>query len=233
MMLSVKRLLPLFICMTALNACERAPSGSEAQQPTPTIGEETGSIDVWLERLEVGSRELYAAREAVAAAVGVEDGALIADIGAGTGLYTLLFADIVGPAGHVYAVDIEPLFLDLINQRTEDAGFENVTAVFGRENDITLPENSVDIAFIADTYHYFSDREAVMKSVYSALKPGGALIMIEYDIEPGAERPKNKSHVRFGKAGVVAEVEFIGFEKAAEIEIEGLVDNYFIRFVKP
>ena len=233
MVMGVKKALSLFLFAAALKACDRAPADADAQPSGPTVVEERSSVDVWLERLEVGSRELYAAREAVAEAVGVQEGALIADIGAGTGIYTLLFADIVGPSGHVFAVDIEPLFLDLINQRSEDAGFENVTAVFGRENDITLPDNSVDVAFIADSYHYFGDREAVMTSIYNALKPGGTLVMIEYDIEPGEERPENKSHVRFGKAAVVSEVEFVGFERAAETDVEGLVENYFIRFVKP
>ena len=191
------------------------------------------SIDLWLEQLEVGSRELYSAREAVLDAVDLPEGARIADIGAGTGLYTLLFADAVGRSGHVYAIDIEPLFLDLINQRAADAGFDNVTAVFGRDNDITLPAQSVDVVFIADTYHYFNDREAIMRTVYDALKPGGALVMVEYDIVQGQRRPEGKDHVRFGKAAVVAEVEYAGFEKVGELDVAGLTDNYFVRFRKP
>jgi predicted methyltransferase len=144
-----------------------------------------------------------------------------------------LFAEAVGPEGRVFAEDIEPLFLDLINRRAEDAGVNNITAVFGREDNVTLPANAMDFVFIADTYHYFDDREAVMKSIFEALKPGGSLVIIDYDLEPGAERPEDKSHVRFGKAGVISEIEFTGFEHAETVEVDGLEENYFVRFIKP
>ncbi len=223
--------------LAALAAFSQRPSDEPA---VPPVGEETVpgdednlNLDVWLERMEVGSRELYSAREAVVAAMGLSDGDVVADVGAGTGLYTLMFAEAVGPSGRVYAEDIEPLFLDLINQRTEDSGLDNVTAVLGRENDVTLPENAVDVVFIADTYHYFGDREAVMKSVYRALKPGGSLVVVDYDLKPGAARPDDKSHVRFGKAGVISEIEYTGFALADETAVEGLEENYFVRFIKP
>lgn len=219
-----------------LAGCERPDVSNDASSeavPAPASIEEEVNLDLWLEQLEVGSRELYSAREAVLEAVNLSEGARIADIGAGTGLYTLLFAEAAGPDGHVFAVDIEPLFLDLINQRASDAGYENVTAVLGRENDITLPANSVDIVFIADTYHYFSDRERIMKTVYDALKPNGSLIMVEYDIMPGQPRPEGKDHVRFGKAAVVSEVEYVGFQNTSEVDVIGLSDNYFVRFQKP
>ena len=191
------------------------------------------NIDVWLERMEVGSRELYSAREAVIEALELSEGAVIADIGVGTGLYTLLFADAVGPGGRIFAEDIEPRFLDLINRRAEDSGYNNITPVLGRENDVTLPAGAVDVVFIADTYHYFSDRESLMKSVYRALKPGGALVLIDYDLKPGEARPQDKSHVRFGRAGVISEVEYIGFEFGGEQTVAGLEENYFLRFLKP
>ena len=191
------------------------------------------NIDVWLERMEVGSRELFSAREGVVAALDLKPGDVIADIGAGTGLYALLFAEAVGPTGRVFAEDIEPLFLDLINQRAEDSSLDNITAVLGRENDVTLPESSLDVVFIADTYHYFGDRETVMKSVYRALKPGGSLVIVDYDLTPGAPRPADKSHVRFGKAGVISEIEYIGFMLDEDVTVEGLDDNYFVRFKKP
>ena len=200
----------------------------------PAPQEETeANLDLWLERLEVNSRELYNARDAVVASVGLKEGDQIADVGAGTGLYTLLFAEQVGASGRVFAEDIEPLFLDLINRRAEDLGLSNVTAVLGREDDVTLPAQSVDVVFIADSYHYFDDREAIMKSIYDATKPGGRLILVEYDIEPGGERPPEKEYVRFGKAGVISEVEFVGFVHEADIDVQGLQENYFISFRKP
>lgn len=191
------------------------------------------NLDVWLERLEVGSRELYSARDAVVAALALKEGDVVADIGAGTGLYSLLFAEAVGENGHVYAVDIEPLFLDLINRRAEDIGLENVTAVLGRRNNIALPKNSIDVVFIADTYHYFDDREEIMRSVKDALKPGGALVVVDFEITSETVRPEDKSHVRFGKAGVISEMEFVGFETVDDVAVDGLAENYFVRFLNP
>jgi SAM-dependent methyltransferase len=231
------RILIAAAAIAALAACSEAPPGDPAGPPpgeeTVPGDEDNINLDVWLERMEVGSRELYSARDAVVAAMRLKEGDVVADIGAGTGLYTLLFAEAVGPSGRIYAEDIEALFLDLIIQRTEDSGLENVTAVLGRENDVTLPENAVDVVFIADTYHYFGDREAVMKSVYRSLKPGGSLVIVDYDLKPGAERPDEKSHVRFGKAGVISEIEYIGFTLAGEPAVDGLEENYFVRFLKP
>ena len=207
---------------------ENPPSGAPADDIDAEI-----NLDLWLERLEVGSRELFSAREAVVDAVGLKDGDWVGDIGAGTGLYSLLFADVVGDKGRIFAEDIEPLFLDLITRRTHDAGVKNVTAVLGRTDDVTLPGNSVDVMFIADTYHYFDDREAIMRTIYDALKPGGLLVLVEYEITPGEDRPDYKSHVRFGKTGVISEIEYIGFEFVDEPEVDGLTENYLVRFRKP
>ena len=218
------------LCLLA--ACSQAPEESKPPETDPAAANEDVNIDVWLERMEVGSRELYSSRDAVVSALGLAPGDVVADIGAGTGLYTLMFAEEVGASGRVYAEDIESRFLDLINQRAEDASFHNITAVLGREDDVTLPENAIDLVFIADTYHYFSDREAVMKSVYQSLKPGGSLVLVDYDLKPGEERPADKSHVRFGRAGVISEIEYIGLKFAEERSVEGLEENYFLRFVK-
>lgn len=206
---------------------------NRAGETAPASGEEEINLDLWLERLEVGSRELYSARQAVVDAVGLAAGDWVADIGAGTGLYSLLFAEEVGAQGRVFAEDIEALFLDLVVRRAADADLDNITAVLGRADHVTLPVSSVDVVFIADTYHYFDDRESVMRSVFSALKAGGSLIMVEFDITPGEERADYKSHVRFGKDAVIAELEFIGFEYRGETEVDGLDENYFVTFIKP
>jgi ubiquinone/menaquinone biosynthesis C-methylase UbiE len=217
-----------------LAACTPSAAPEDAVEPAASEADSGDlNLDLWLERMEVGSRELYSARNEVVDALALKPGDAIADIGAGTGLYTLLFADVVGPTGRVYAEDIEALFLELINRRADDSGVENITAVLGRETDVTLPAEAIDIVFIADTYHYFGDREAVMKSVLRALKPGGSLVLIDYDLKPGEERPADKSHVRFGKAGVISEIEYIGFKLADDVAVAGLEENYFLRFVKP
>ncbi len=228
------------LCIVACS--QPQPSAGEGGAPANRSGdtapaaiepEDEINLDLWLERLEVGSRELYSARAAVVDAVGLQPGDWVADIGSGTGLYTLLFAEEIGPTGQVFAEDIEPLFLDLVTRRAADADLNNISAVLGREDDVTLPNESIDVVFIADTYHYFDDREAVMRSVFRALKPGGSLILVEFDIAPGEERADYKSHVRFGKDAVISELEFVGFKYEGETQVEGLDENYFVTLVKP
>ncbi|MBB5518786.1 class I SAM-dependent methyltransferase [Amphiplicatus metriothermophilus] len=225
-------------CSLALVGCEReSVANGEEDSPPPAAGDpyanNKASIDVWLERLEVGSRELYSARVQVADAVDLPAGARVADIGAGTGIYSLLFAERVGTEGVVYAVDIEPRFLKLINQRAEDLGLDNVVSVLGREDSITLPPASVDVVFISDTYHYFDAPEAIMRTVFEALRPGGSLYVVDYDLKEGEMPPADKRHVRAGREGVAAEIEAIGFQKAEHVSVPGLSENYMLRFRRP
>jgi len=209
---------------------ERAATENVEPLPPPSYGEEEENPEVFLDSMEVGSRELYAAREAVLAAAKIPPGARVADIGAGTGLYSLLFANAVGPAGVVYAVDIEPRFLKLINQRTADLDVGNVVSVLGRDDDVTLPPSYVDVVFIADTYHYFSDRAAIMRSIHEALAPDGRLIILDYTLDETHKDDPRRAHVRFGKAGLVNEVQSFGFKLVDEPSVPGLNDIYMVVF---
>lgn len=215
-------------------ACSRREPAQESVAPAADpYPDEKANLDLWLERMEVGSREIYSARDAIAAAIDLKDGARIADIGAGTGIYSMLFSERVGDSGAVYAVDIEPRFLKLINQRAEDNGRNNIVSVLGRPDSITLPPGSVDAVFICDTYHYFENPALIMSTVYAALRPGGALYVVDYDIGPGETPPADHRHVRFGKADVAAEISSFGFSPAAEVKVDGLVENYMLRFTRP
>lgn len=228
----VKKRLIVAMAAAFLAACsgERV---AETPQPEDPYADEAANLELWLERLEVGSRELYSARASVVEALKLKRGARVADIGAGTGLYTLLFAEQVGADGVIYAVDIEPRFLSLINQRADDLGLDNVVSVLSREDSITLPPNSVDVVFICDTYHYFEAPEAVMRTVFSALRPGGALFVIDYDLKSGEVPEPDKRHVYAGREGVAAAIEAVGFRFAEVVETAGLSENYMLRFVRP
>jgi precorrin-6B methylase 2 len=231
-----RALLSFFIlaALAAAASCarEKPPTADVEPVEQPSYGEEATNYEVWLDTMEMGGRELYAAREAVVGALGLKPGDRIVDIGAGTGLYTLLFADKVAPDGVVYAIDIEPRFLKLISQRAVDLEFGNVVTVLSRPEDITLPAASVDVAYIADTYHYFEDRAAIMASVRDALAPGGRLVIIDYTLDEGDKGDDRREHVRFGKAGLVNEVEGFGFRLAAEPAPQGLSDFYMVVFEK-
>lgn len=110
---------------------------------------------------------------------------------------------------------------------------DNVVSVLGRDDSITLPEGSVDVVFICDTYHYFDDPKAIMETVFAALRPGGALYIVDYDLRDAQAQPPDKRHVRIGKAGVAAEIESFGFSAAEEIAAPVLDENYVLRFSRP
>lgn len=218
----------------AIAACGQREPETVVAAPLepPPYGVEEENAEVFVDSMEVGDRELYAAREAVLAAAKIPEGARVADIGAGTGLYSLMFAGAAGATGTVYAVDIEPRFLKLITRRAADLDHMNVVAVLGRESDITLPPNSVDVAFIADTYHYFTDRPAIMNTVREALTDKGRLIVLDFDLTAENANDGKHDHVRFGKAGLVNEIETLGFNLAEEPDVEGLKDFYMVVFEK-
>lgn len=221
--------------MLALGACARENPEDEIAEALPpqSYGEEGANVELWLDTMEIGSRELYSARTNVVDALDLKSGERIADIGAGTGLYTILFANEVGDAGAVFAVDIEPRFLKLINQRAADLDFSNVISVLGRDVSITLPENDVDVVFISDTYNYFEDPQALMTSVFSSLKPGGRLIILDFDLKDGAPRNADNQHIRVGKIALTQEVESVGFVLEEDVAVDGLTETYMLRFRKP
>lgn len=190
-------------------------------------------VDEWLDRFEVESREVYAARTAVMAACEITPGERVADVGAGTGFYSRLFARRTGAAGWVFSVDIAPRFLQHIAARATADGLQNLTPVLGTDVSTRLPPESVDLVFICDTYHHFEQPTQTMASIYRALKPGGRLVVIDFERIPGVSREFILGHVRAGKETFKKEIEASGFRFRDELDLEGLEENYLLRFVKP
>ena len=191
------------------------------------------NVDEWLERFEVESREVYAARDAVLKACEIKPGQRIADVGAGTGFYSRLFAKRTGWDGWVYSVDIAPKFLQHIAERATADGIENLTTVLGTDVSIRLPPESLDLVFICDTYHHFESPQQSLASIFRALKPGGRLVLIDFERIPGVSREFLLGHVRAGKEVFQSEVVAAGFEFNDEIDIEAFEENYLLRFTKP
>jgi len=184
----------------------------------------------WVERFERTGREVYDRREAIVLASGIKSGMHVADIGAGTGLFTLLFARTVGQTGRVYAVDISRTFLDNIERRAKTEGLDNVTAIVNNQTDTRLPPGSVDLAFVCDTYHHFEQPRAMLASIHHALKSGGALVVIDFERIEGKSSPWVLGHVRAEKKSVIQEMEAAGFRLVADEKL--LKDNFFLRFTK-
>lgn len=154
------RMSPSVLLITLIFSLLAVPA-SWAQQP-PTKGESVKpgindrylspemKVAEWVERFEGESREIFVARQAITEAVQLKPGVRIADVGAGTGLFTALFAQQVGMEGQVYAVDLAPKFVEHLRDRAAEKGLGQITVVLAQEDSITLPKDSIDIAFVCD-----------------------------------------------------------------------------------
>ena len=189
-------------------------------------------VDAFVKRFEIDNREVYAAREEILRALNLKTGDHVADVGAGTGFYTRLFSQQVGDTGWVYAVDIAPKFIQHIHKTSSEQKLSNITGVLCREDSVDLAPQTVDKVYVCDTYHHFEYPAATLKSIYQAIKPGGELIIVDFERIPGQSRDWILGHVRAGKATVREEIQQSGFEFVEEKEIPGLDENYFIRFKK-
>jgi 3-mercaptopyruvate sulfurtransferase SseA/precorrin-6B methylase 2 len=206
--------------------------GAQEKSVRPGINKPFENPDVrdFVGIFEAESREIFARRKEIVAACGLRPGMAVADVGAGTGLFTRLFAREVGPRGKVYAVDIAPKFIEHIEKTCKEADIANVTGVVCAADSVKLPPESIDRAFICDTYHHFEFPFRTMASIHRALRPGGRVIVIDFHRIFGKSRAWVLLHVRAGQEVVVKEIESSGFKKVAEEKL--LQENYFVVFEK-
>lgn len=211
------------------------PAGAPAQAPgaNPAINQpyENPDYQTWVERFESEGREIYDKRAEIVRATAVKPGMDVADIGAGTGLFTRLFAQAVAPKGKVYAVDISRPFVQNILRTAKERGIENVEGVVNTQTDTKLPANSIDLAFLSDTYHHFEQPQKMLASIHQALRPGGRLVVIDFERVPGESSSWVMGHVRAGKETVTREIEAAGFRRA-EDHSDLLRENFFLTFVR-
>lgn len=188
------------------------------------------NFDEWVRRFETPGREVYDKRYAIVSAIGLRPGMIVADIGAGTGLFTRLFSPEVGPRGRVIAIDISQDFIDNILRGARTRSLRNVEGMVNTPRAIPLPEASIDLAFICDTYHHFEYPHSTMRSLHHALRPGGTVVVIDFHKIAGYSSPWIMRHVRSDKETTVREIEQAGFELIEELPV--LRTNYFLRFRK-
>ena len=127
------------------------------------------------------SRDEWQQPERVIQSLQIRPGESIADLGAGSGYFTFLLAQTVGPAGKVYAVDIDKDMTHLVAKKSKEHGAKNVEVILAKPDDPLLPEGSVDLVFTSNTYHHIEHRVAYFAGARRALRPGGRLAIIEYD----------------------------------------------------
>lgn len=185
----------------------------------------------WQSTFESEGREIFEQRHAIVEALAIQPGMVVADVGAGTGVLSLLFAQKVGAGGTAIAQDISPEFLRGIEDRAKKAELTQLRTLLGGEKNARLPANSVDLVFTSDTYHHFEYPQAMLASLHNALKSGGRLIIIDYEKIPGRSSPWVLGHVRANRETVIAEITAAGFTLERIHDL--LRENYFLEFRKP
>ena len=188
------------------------------------------SYEQWRKSFETESREVYSQRHAIVEAAALRPGMAVADVGAGTGFFTRLFAARVGAAGRVYAVDIAREFVAGNLRRAREQGHDNVIGIVSTQEDTRLPAGAIDFVFVCDAYHHFEQPQAMLASIRAALRPGGALVVVDFERIPGVSPDWILKHVRAGKDEFRAEIEAAGFRFVEEVEL--MRENYFLRFAR-
>lgn len=222
--LSFAILLALSLVTTSLLA--------EEQNVSPGINNYyyDAEFEHWVSVFERPGREVYDRRHDIINALQLEQGMTVADLGAGTGFYTHLFAKRVGSTGKVYAVDISENFIQNILRIAKAQDLNNVEGIVNDQQNTNLPADSVDLVFICDTYHHFEFPQTMLTSIHQALRPGGQLVIIDFRKQPGVSTGWVMSHVRANEAAVIREAETAGFELIEKSRL--LADNFFLIFTK-
>jgi precorrin-6B methylase 2 len=134
----------------------------------------------WLERAE---RDREERTDLLLAALALKPGMVVADIGAGTGYLARRMAPAVMPGGKIWAVDVQPEMIRLLQAGVKRSGLAQIEPRLGAVDDVRLPAGSVDLAVMVDVYHELAYPYEVMTSIMKALKPGGRVVFVEYKAE--------------------------------------------------
>ncbi len=141
----------------------------------------------WAVVLEGGRRLGSLEIEEVVSRMQIQPGDVIADVGAGTGVFSVSLARATGPTGTVLAVEVDPGFLPMIAQKAVDGGVENVSALLGQFTDPKLPRRDVDVAFFHDVIHHIEGRQVYLQATAKYMGPGSRVVIVDYHGDrPGA-----------------------------------------------
>ncbi len=178
----------------------------------------------WIPRLERSEQVQRIKVDEVVARLDLKPGDVVADIGAGAGVFSLPLARAVAPGGKLLAVELQQGFLDHIELRAKEEKVANVQPVLGEFNDPKLP-SQIDVAFFHDVLHHIENRETYLKNLAAYLKPAGRIVMIELN-NPHADVPE--MHIlRDQVEGWLAAA---GLHPVKEFDL--FDDKYFVVFAK-
>ena len=181
----------------------------------------------WAKVFDDPARDVWQKPDDVVALMGITSAMTVADLGAGTGYFTGRLAH-AAATGRVLAVDVEPSMVEYLNARALRDGWRNVTAQLASANDPTLPAAHVDRILIVDVWHHLSERRAYAAKLAQALKPGGAVFVVDFEMD--SPMGPGKAH-RILPAALAAELQTAGL--TTSIATETLPHHYIVVGRKP
>lgn len=168
----------------------------------------------WLDRSE---REAEEAPTKAIEALEIRPGMVVADVGAGSGYYTIRLARQVGATGRVFATDVQRGMLDLIEQRTAREQLTNVTTVLGTADNPSLPAHSLDLVLMVDVYHELQSPQTFMRRLRDTLKPDGRLVLLEFRKEDPKVPIRQEHKMTVEEARRELTADGYTFDKAIEV----------------
>jgi len=175
----------------------------------------------WIQNLDRPERIAGLEIDKVLPILNLKPGDNVADIGAGTGAFSLPLAKTVAPSGKVYAVDIDPGLLDYIVQKAKKENLENIQTVKGEFSDPKLPARDVDLGFFHDVLHHIENRQAYLKALGTYIKPTGRIALIEMNRDDPKTPHRNNPEMLLSKDEVKSWMAAAGFYPAVEYDIFG------------
>jgi ubiquinone/menaquinone biosynthesis C-methylase UbiE len=209
----------------ALGCAGLVPGPAHAQAPH-THEHSFSGAEHWAEVFDDPSRDIWQKPHEVIEALALKPDAAVADIGAGTGYFSVRLAHFL-PRGRVYAVDIEPDMVKYLAERAKREGADNVTAVAGTADDARLP-GKVDLVLMVDTYHHIGQREDYFRKLAKSFKPGGRIAIIDFNANSKIGPPPAQ---RIAAKRVLAEMVKAGYVLQGEHSF--LPNQYFLVFQAP
>ncbi len=180
--------------------------------------------DEWIKTLDSSNRVARLKVDESIAKLKLKPGDVVADIGAGSGIFSVPMAKAVAPAGKVYAVDIEQGLVDHIAKRATEQNAPNVLSILGKFTDPNLPAPDVDLAFINDVLHHIENRTDYLKNLARSLKPSSRIAIIDFYPERGPHR--NDPTLQVTKSQSAEWLAAIGFKPLEEFEL--FPDKWFV-----
>jgi len=214
---------------------------ASADDETPVESRDMTGGETWIERLVRPDRVAGLRIDAVIDALDLQDGDVVADIGAGPGAFSTPFAKAVAPNGKVLAADLWPELLDYITAKAKREGIDNVETILCAPDDPKLPPGQVDLAFFHDVFHNVPDRQAYLERLASYLKPGGRIAIVEQEYDDPIAQRWDIPEDRITPDQVRAWMANVGFDQVAEFDLfqgdknpagTGMPERWFVVYAR-